>query len=305
MKHMLLIFVTMNLLFLSLCGAILPGQGFNPFTGSVVGAVCFKAEEVSETCLVDKSEVSMEKLNTYTEFQDKRRENNSFKAGVGKIFNIQKTDIDSEDSQSQHYQLKYVYGNVLTKTKIFSLSDIGFDLFTNPKWVKLYKKQQEKNNDMFTRFCGSHFIEKITLHAELIINIFIKIDQIEKIHEFAKGLSAGAAGSYNGTKISIGFSRLVEQYTRSLNLTGTLKIHATQRGGNPARLASIFAKSRLSECSIQNIQGCETLLDNIQDYAAIAFVEQVDCGQDGNFQLTHYNQIQSFDAMEYIGIDDE
>ena len=298
----------MNLLSLSLCGAILPGQGFNPLTGSVVSNICFKAEEVSESCVVDKSEVSLEKLNTYKEFQDKRRNNNSYKAGVDKIVNIQKTDIDNRDSQSQNYQLNYVYGNVLTKTKIFSMTDIGYDLFKDEdmkgKWKNVYLNQKKRNNGSFTKLCGSHFIEKITLHAELIIHVSIKIDQVEKIHEFAKGISAGASGSYSGTKISVGFSRLVEQYTRSLNLTGTLKIHATQKGGNPSKLASIFANSRISECNIQNIQGCEVLLDNIQDYAAKTFVEQVDCGQDGNFQLTHYNQIQSFDAFEYIDMFD-
>ncbi|WP_186645563.1 hypothetical protein [Fluviispira vulneris] len=145
--------------------------------------------------------------------------------------------------------------------------DYGIDLLNQTAAKALAQKK-------FGQICGDSFISNSKAGATLITTVTLNFNSAQDKTEFDTKFKGNISG----------IASITQEFKNAVTKSGisaTLSVKAIQNGGDPSKLAQIFGKPSetgypISNCSKENIQECNKIIDNIISYAQGEFQNGLD-----------------------------
>ncbi|BBH52170.1 hypothetical protein [Fluviispira sanaruensis] len=169
--------------------------------------------------------------------------------------------------------------------------DYGTDLL-NQTAAKALAQQK------FIEICGDSFIINSKAGASLITTVTLNFNSAQDKTEFDTNFKASISGI---ASITQAFKSAVSQK----GISATLTVRAIQNGGDPRKLAHIFGKPSeagypINNCSKDNIQACNQIIDSIISYAQGDFQSGIDINNQNS--LYYFNP--AIEKYSSYGIND-
>ncbi len=219
-----------------------------------------------------KAAIDISENQSYTTISQKLNIDSSASLSVG-LFSASAAADYARDIEDDDYSLNFYYlqqeqlgvsSYTHTAAGVDALNDFGRAAYND--------KPSGDNHSQFLQACGDQFVQQVTYGANLFTTLEINFknysDQ-QKFHaKFSSGFIIGSATAD------------IQNFVKENHINGTLKVMAYQEGGDPTKLASIFQKETtghyaVTSCSLDNLQACSTIIQNIVSYAHDDFSNQI------------------------------
>eukprot|EP00340_Litonotus_pictus_P006253 CAMPEP_0170514566 /NCGR_PEP_ID=MMETSP0209-20121228/1143_1 /TAXON_ID=665100 ORGANISM="Litonotus pictus, Strain P1" /NCGR_SAMPLE_ID=MMETSP0209 /ASSEMBLY_ACC=CAM_ASM_000301 /LENGTH=401 /DNA_ID=CAMNT_0010798709 /DNA_START=257 /DNA_END=1461 /DNA_ORIENTATION=+ len=164
--------------------------------------------------------------------------------------------------KEQAYSYSINYYQKISQTVEFEYS-YDPDTMLAGAGVNLYNRKK----DTFRLVCGDALISSYEEGAGLIFSISIKFKTREAKSKF-KAKLGGEFGSFGNV------SGEIKREMKDEGMDGSISITGYQMGGNPILLSQVLS-SKLSECTIEDIEKCNPVIEAMIEYGTNAFNEQL------------------------------
>lgn len=235
------------------------GKGFSSDSDSLAPLICFNTS--LETTEGQKGEIDFSKSQSFEEISKSLGLDYGMRAGYGQFSgelaaNYSKNIADTMNSFSYSFVAKY--------TEVHSLNYSRYPNILNDNGQKIL----ESSPLDFCQICGDYVIKSYEKGSILIMSLILQFESHYEKEEFSAGFSISNA-SYFQLSASIMLAK------KNLNINIKVSIKAQQFGGDPSQLSRILGKEVI-ECSVDKMDKCDDLANNIIIYARDNYAKQLE-----------------------------